>query len=46
MLPSWSWYIITRDAGVVVSEKCTQRCIASLRGCMRTSMTLSVIGDS
>jgi hypothetical protein len=45
-LPSGSEYILTLEAGVVLSPKRMQRCAASLRGCMRASMTLSVIGTS
>ena len=32
--------------GVVLSPKCRQRCGPSLRGCMRASITLSLIGAS
>jgi hypothetical protein len=46
MLPSESWYIFTRELGAVLSPKWMHRCAPSLRGCMRTSMTLSLIGVS
>ena len=46
MLPSGSEYILTRADGVVLRPKRTQRCGPSLRGCIRASITLSVIGVS
>ena len=45
-LPSGSWYAKTRDRGVVASSKRRQRCTLSVRGCMRTSITLSLTGAS
>jgi hypothetical protein len=37
---------MTRDEGFVSNENWKQRCRLSVRGCMRASITLSVIGDS
>src|SRR5512145_80842 len=45
-LPSESRYAVTVARGVVDSSKPRQRCSASVRGCMRTSMMLSLIGFS
>jgi hypothetical protein len=37
---------MTRDGGTVLNAKCRHRWCASLRGCMRASITLSVMGVS
>ena len=43
-LPSASWYAKTRARGCVVSSNRRQRCRSSPRGCMRTSIMLSLMG--